>query len=1234
MVTGYLNIDGTHFIQGNSVPVTVYPSSPAPEPYLPCQQCEAIAGQPINLTNGNVWIEQHDYSIPGLGGGLSLSRTWNSLWRSNDSSLPNAGMFGDSWRSTYEEGLYALDSNNVKYVRSNGDHWYFLWNNSTNNYQVDYPANQHATLTFDPVTSQGTIAFAGGTKKIFDGSSRLLTTIIDRNGNVTTITYDSSTRISKVTDAASRSLTFSYADPNNTRQATSVADATGTVATYVYGSSSALTKVTYADASFDTFNYDGGGQLLITSVTDSQGKVLETHTYDSSRRGLTSARANGVESVTVAYNNPQVQLTDSFSNATTYGIGNGGALKFVTSVSGTTCSSCGAQTSLSENFDTSGNLLSRTDALGNVTNYTYDGSGNLLTKATPLANGTTPTWTYTYNAFGEVLTATDPLNHVTTNVYDANGNLLTTTTPSPDGVLPGSTTTFAYNTNGTLATIKDPLNNLTTIGYFTTGLINTIKDAANNTTTYAYDARGNRTSIIDPVNGSQKPTTFAYDSMNRLTKITYPDSTFVQFGYDSRGRRTSVTDQNAKITAYAYDDADRLISVTDAQTPTHGVTQYAYDTENNLTSITDALNRQTLFHYDAERRLDHTTFPSTLIESYGYDAANNLTSKTDRNNQTIIYNYDALGRLTSKSYPDGSGVSYTYDLAGRMTEVQDGTGTYGFTYDNMGRLTQTTTDYAFDAAGAYSMEYGYDAASNRLSMTDPQSQATSYVYDVLNRLKTLSSPQGSFCFSYDALSRRTQMTRPNGITTNYSYNPVSTLASVLHQSGKTTFDGATYTYDAAGNRLTKVDKRTGTQSNYTYDAIYQLTKTTQGTHSPTTTETYNYDLVGNRLSSLGVSPYSYNSSNELTSIPSLAYTYDSNGNTKTKSDGTQYTWDFENRLTQVVMPGTGGTVTFKYDPFGRRIQKAFTKNSTTTTTDYLYDGPNLVEEVDNAGNVLARYTQGKNLDEPLAELRTGNTSYYEADGLGSITSLSNGAGALANTYTYNSFGNLSASTGTVSNPFRYTEREFDSETGIYEYRSRYYDSVAGRFISEDPISFGGGNNFYRYVGNNATNLIDRFGLSAKTACVNTHELAKCIWDQFALVLLNFSPTVGEGSNGNNANGWATIMYSWFPISSFTVTNDISKGWESAPRYSQIYQDHNLPMADGWTSSKDPYTNYTENGAVGQTAVDTQIWELGNSLAWITHTMPTSLPNWTKDPGGVLLKCYLKAVGREKDIDWE
>jgi len=298
---------------------------------------------------------------------------------------------------------------------------------------------------------------------------------------------------------------------------------------------------------------------------------------------------------------------------------------------------------------------------------------------------------------------------------------------------------------------------------------------------------------------------------------------------------------------------------------------------------------------------------------------------------------------------------------------------------------------------------------------------------------------------------------------------------VLHQLSGSTIDGASYTLDAAGNRTSKTDQRAAVTSNYTYDAIYQLTQVTQANN---TTESYSYDAVGNRTASLGVSTYTTNASNELTATSNASYTYDNNGNTLTKSVGsntTTYAWDFENRLSAVTLPGTGGTVTFKYDPLGRRIYKS----SSAVTSIFAYDGDNLVEETNSSGTVVARYAQTQNIDEPMAMLRSGATSYYHADGLGSVTSLSNTAGALAQTYTLDSFGNQTASSGSITSPFQYTGRESDPETGLYYYRARYYDQATGRFIIEDPLGFQGSDtNFYRSVGNRATAFTDPFGLVA------------------------------------------------------------------------------------------------------------------------------------------------------------
>lgn len=272
-------------------------------------------------------------------------------------------------------------------------------------------------------------------------------------------------------------------------------------------------------------------------------------------------------------------------------------------------------------------------------------------------------------------------------------------------------------------------------------------------------------------------------------------------------------------------------------------------------------------------------------------------------------------------------------------------------------------------------------------------------------------------------------------------------------------DGASYVYDNAGNRTSKQNLLTGITESYSYDPIYQLTQVLQGAN---TTESYSYDMVGNRLSSL-LGQHWYNNSNELTTLAAIVYAYDNNGNMTSKTSGTNvtgYTWDIENRLSSVNLPNNGGAVSFRYDPVGRRIQKA----TASTITNYIYDGPNIIAELNATGGVVASYTHGAGVDEPLAMRRGGYIAYYHADGLGSITSLTNVTGQTVGTYVYNGFGSTTTTEG-IFNPFRYTAREQDPETGLYYYRARYYDPQIGRFISEDPLRILGGINFYAYVKN-------------------------------------------------------------------------------------------------------------------------------------------------------------------------
>jgi len=145
------------------------------------------------------------------------------------------------------------------------------------------------------------------------------------------------------------------------------------------------------------------------------------------------------------------------------------------------------------------------------------------------------------------------------------------------------------------------------------------------------------------------------------------------------------------------------------------------------------------------------------------------------------------------------------------------------------------------------------------------------------------------------------------------------------------------------------------------------------------------------------------------------------------------------------------------------------------------------------------------VDEPLAMLRSGATSYYQSDALGSVTSLSNAAGALAQTYTFDSFGKQTASSGSLINPFQYTGREFDTETGLYFYRARYLDASTGRFLSEDPLKFDAGNNFYDYVGNNPVEFVDPSGLQA--GCARRKALRRIWVPQVPVLHLGLLPLI-------------------------------------------------------------------------------------------------------------------------------
>ena len=194
---------------------------------------------------------------------------------------------------------------------------------------------------------------------------------------------------------------------------------------------------------------------------------------------------------------------------------------------------------------------------------------------------------------------------------------------------------------------------------------------------------------------------------------------------------------------------------------------------------------------------------------------------------------------------------------------------------------------------------------------------------------------------------------------------------------------------------------------------------------------------------------------------------------------------------------------------GRRIAKSVNN----VVTWYVYDGNAILAAYDLSGTVTARYAHGLNIDEPLAVQRGSVTSYYHADGLDSIVALTNAAGSVVQTYSYDSFGNITPSGG-INQPYTYTAREYDSETGLYFYRARYYDPKAGRFITKDPISFAGGDvNLYGYVRNNPINRLDPLGLYETLFGQHYFEGAD-VWPWYGGWPFNGSPLPGYGSQDN------------------------------------------------------------------------------------------------------------------------
>jgi RHS repeat-associated protein len=650
--------------------------------------------------------------------------------------------------------------------------------------------------------------------------------------------------------------------------------------------------------------------------------------------------------------------------------------------------------------------------------FNADGWATSITHA--LGQPEQQTTSYVRQAGTNLVTSmTDALSRRIDYTFNVQGRVLTVTRLA--GTPQAVTTTYTYEPAfNKVATTTDSLNHTTTFGYDGVGNRTTITDPRGKVTTLTYDSQKRPLTIKDPLNHTW---TYTYDGPDLATVKNPLNQTTTRYS-DAVGRLVSLKDPLGNQSRYAWDALNRLNQITDALS---GATQFGYDPNGNLLSVADARGNQTQYTPDAMDRVQTQSDALLHPESYTYDSDGNLLTFTDRKGQQRNYSYDALGRMTRVDHADGSFTTYTWDAGNRLTQVTDSlTGTITRTPDSLNRLQQEVTSQG-------TVSYAYDNASRRTSMTVAGQPQVTYGYDNANRLTSITQGTASVTIGYDDANRRTSLTLPNTVQATYGYDTSNRLTSITFKKGAVTLGTLTYTYDAAGRRtaLTGTWARTGLPA--------------------------------------AVASASYNANNQQTAWGGQTITFDLNGNLI--SDGANtYTWDARDRLVGI---SGGTTASFTYDPTGRRASKTIAG----TTTQFLYDGPNPVQELSGTGTVLANLLTGLGIDEYFTRTDGSGRSTLLADALGSIFALTDDAGAVQTQYTYEPFGNTTASGQASGSSFQYTGRENDG-AGLYYYRARYFGTGPQRFLSEDPLRSGGGDfNLYAYVLNSPTNRIDPKGLS-------------------------------------------------------------------------------------------------------------------------------------------------------------
>lgn len=607
-----------------SEPIIIYDSGyPGQSRCIESSDCQKTsAGLPVDVATGKMWANQNDLFIDGPIP-LDFLRRYNHKLRTTN------GAFGYGWTHSYNMSV------SLQYGTAIFKDWTGRQILFPQRLDGVYGMNKIHQMSFSSITGGYRVTTKDGTKYNFNTSGRL-TSIVDRNGNTVTLTYDASNRLSTIADPFGRTLTLNY---NAGNKIASLTDGTRSV-TYAYDASTNLATVIDANSKVWTFSYDSGHRLL--SVTDPLGHITENFTYNTSTdKVLTFQQDSGNNYLSFNYvSATQTKVTNSLGVITTYTIAQYDDV--ATAISGPGCDSCGSGTNESYIRDAYFNKTQITDGNGNITKQTFDEWGNVLTKTEAFGTSLERTTTYTYNSayhFVEsiVENSVDTLGQqrCETFSYDSNGNLLSHSISGYSNGTPFSrTTTYTYDSRGRVLTedgSRTDVSDVTTYTYYADddpditkrGRLHTIENALGHTITInGYTLSGKPTITVDQngverddsydnlvrlisttlkaagASGEDLTTTYTINDVGLVTQVTLPQGNYFTYGYDTVNRLTSITDQAGNKTIYTYNTEGRK-------------------TREEFQDSTSTVTKFTNFGYDNYNRLQYVYFNSIVSAEFG-----------------------------------------------------------------------------------------------------------------------------------------------------------------------------------------------------------------------------------------------------------------------------------------------------------------------------------------------------------------------------------------------------------------------------------------------------------------------------------------------------------------------------------------------------------------------------------------------------------------------------------------